>query len=165
MSSSWAKHVAYDIKNYQFYQKRYGDMPMTSTLIMYYITMPSPMQGGMMLFLKVCPCFNEDLHGMKYIVRMILLKYLPHGGILSIYLLFYGVYVTIGFTYITECYFTDTTIPDSKVHGANMGPTWVLSVADGPHVCPVNLAIRDPISEARITNMGNIYINLSGTGI
>ena len=34
-------------------------------------------------------------------------------------------------------------IPDSKVHGANMGPTWVLSAQDGPHVGPMNLAIRD----------------------
>ena len=31
--------------------------------------------------------------------------------------------------------------PDSKVHGANMGPTWVLSAPDGPHVGPMNLAI------------------------
>ena len=31
--------------------------------------------------------------------------------------------------------------PDSKVHGANMGPTWVLSAPDGPHVDPMNLAI------------------------
>ena len=33
--------------------------------------------------------------------------------------------------------------PDSKVHGANMGPTWVLSAPGGPHVGPINLAIRD----------------------
>ena len=32
--------------------------------------------------------------------------------------------------------------PDSKVHGANMGPTWVMSAPDGPHVSPMNLAIR-----------------------
>ena len=32
--------------------------------------------------------------------------------------------------------------PDSKVHGTNMGPTWVLSAPDGPHVGPMNLAIR-----------------------
>ena len=32
--------------------------------------------------------------------------------------------------------------PDSKVHGANMGPTWVLSAPIGPHVGPMNLAIR-----------------------
>ena len=32
--------------------------------------------------------------------------------------------------------------PDSKVHGANMGPTWVLSAPDWPHVGPMNLAIR-----------------------
>ena len=29
--------------------------------------------------------------------------------------------------------------PDSKVHGANMGPTWVLSAPDGPHVGPWTL--------------------------
>ena len=32
--------------------------------------------------------------------------------------------------------------PNSKVHGANMGPTWVLSVLDGPHVGPMKFAIR-----------------------
>ena len=32
--------------------------------------------------------------------------------------------------------------PDSKVHGANMGPTWVLSAPRGPNVGPMNLAIR-----------------------
>ena len=32
--------------------------------------------------------------------------------------------------------------PDSKVHGANMGPNWVLSVPDGHHVGTTNLAIR-----------------------
>ena len=29
------------------------------------------------------------------------------------------------------------------VHWANMGPTWVLMAPDGPHVGPMNLAIRD----------------------
>ena len=33
------------------------------------------------------------------------------------------------------------TYPDRKVHGANMGPTWVLSAPDGPHVVPINFAI------------------------
>ena len=32
-----------------------------------------------------------------------------------------------------------TDIPDSKVHGAHMGPVG----PDGPHVGPMNLAIRD----------------------
>ena len=36
---------------------------------------------------------------------------------------------------------TSWPLPDSEVHGANMGPTWVLSAPDGPHVGPVNLAI------------------------
>ena len=36
--------------------------------------------------------------------------------------------------------------PDSKVHGANMGPIWVLSAPDGPQVVPINLAIRVCIS-------------------
>ena len=34
--------------------------------------------------------------------------------------------------------------PDSKVHGAYMGPTWVLLAPDKPHVGPMNLAIRGP---------------------
>ena len=37
--------------------------------------------------------------------------------------------------------------PDSKVHGANMGPTWVLPAPDGPHVGPMNLAIRERTKE------------------
>ena len=34
-----------------------------------------------------------------------------------------------------------------------MGPTWVLSAPDGPHVGPMNLAIRDIIAytRARVT--------------
>ena len=32
--------------------------------------------------------------------------------------------------------------PESKVHGANMGPTWVLSAPEGPHVGRMNLALR-----------------------
>ena len=36
--------------------------------------------------------------------------------------------------------------PDSKVHGANMGPTWVLSAPDGPHDGLMNLAIKGPWS-------------------
>ena len=43
-------------------------------------------------------------------------------------------------------------IPDSKVHGANMGPTWVLSAPDGSHVVPMNLAIRD-LNKTKCTNI------------
>ena len=32
--------------------------------------------------------------------------------------------------------------PDGKVHGANMGPTWVLTAPGGPNVGPINFAIR-----------------------
>ena len=39
--------------------------------------------------------------------------------------------------------------PDSKVHGANMGPIWVLSTADGPHVAPINLAIWENFAGIR----------------
>ena len=41
---------------------------------------------------------------------------------------------------ISRCLWGNST--DSKVHGANMGPTWVLSAPDGPHVGPMNLATR-----------------------
>ena len=34
-------------------------------------------------------------------------------------------------------------IPDSKVHGANMGPIWGRQDPGGPHVGPINFAIWD----------------------
>ena len=37
---------------------------------------------------------------------------------------------------------SEDIIPDDKVHGANMGPTWVLLAPDGPHVVPMDLDIR-----------------------
>ena len=40
----------------------------------------------------------------------------------------------------TQTYHSEYT--DSKVHVANMGPTWVLSSPGGPHVGPMNLIIR-----------------------
>ena len=45
--------------------------------------------------------------------------------------------------------------PDGKVHGAKMGPIWVLSAPDGPHVGPMNLAIR-VVKENAICNMAVI---------
>ena len=36
----------------------------------------------------------------------------------------------------------DHGCPYSKVHGASMMSTWVLSAPDGPHVGPISLAIR-----------------------
>ena len=40
--------------------------------------------------------------------------------------------------------------PDSKVHGANMGPTWVRQDPGGPHVGPMNFAIWVYIEISRI---------------
>ena len=40
------------------------------------------------------------------------------------------------------CWGVISTYPDSKVRGANMGPIWVLSAPDGPHVDHKNFAIR-----------------------
>ena len=55
-----------------------------------------------------------------------------------------------GVTYIRDLIvkFSSINIPDSKVHMANMGPTWVLSAPGGPHVGPMNFAIRDGKSDA-----------------
>ena len=36
-------------------------------------------------------------------------------------------------------------IPDNKVHGANMGPTWVLSAPGESHVGHMKIAIWDVI--------------------
>ena len=44
--------------------------------------------------------------------------------------------------------------PYSKDHGANMGPTWVLSAPDGPHVGSMNLAIRGWFATISIWRVG-----------
>ena len=41
------------------------------------------------------------------------------------------------------------TTPDSKVHEAYMGPTWGRQDPGGPHVGPMNLAIRDVTAARR----------------
>ena len=41
------------------------------------------------------------------------------------------------------------TYPDSKVHVANMGPTWVLSAPDGPYVGPWTLLSGFTINKMR----------------
>ena len=43
-------------------------------------------------------------------------------------------------------------IPDDKVHGANMGPRWVLSSPGGPHAGPMNLVIRDVLRDGIAEN-------------
>ena len=56
----------------------------------------------------------------------------------------YIVYVVLFVESPTDTYTADMiNNPDRQVHGANMGPTWVLSAPDGPHVGPMNLAIRE----------------------
>ena len=42
-------------------------------------------------------------------------------------------------------------LPDSKVHGANMGPTWVLSAPEGPHVGHMNYEVHE-------ANMGPTWV-------
>ena len=44
--------------------------------------------------------------------------------------------------YMTGMITIPPSFPKSKVHGANIGPTWVLSPPGGPHVGPINLAVK-----------------------
>ena len=51
------------------------------------------------------------------------------------------------------------TNPESKVHGANMGPTWVLSAPDEPHVGPMNIAIMEDIDMVFVVHMYDCFIS------
>ena len=64
-----------------------------------------------------------------------------------------------------DCHYFDCC-PDNKVRGANMGPTLVLSAPDGPHVGPINLAVRVALKwcllltcELNVVPLGNIITN------
>ena len=51
----------------------------------------------------------------------------------------------------------DNNTPDSKGHGANMGPIWGRQDPGGPHVCPINLAIWDIIGSVNSLSWWCIY--------
>ena len=54
------------------------------------------------------------------------------------------------------------SIPDRKLHGANMGPIWDRQDPGGPHVGPMNFAIWDHIAIAYgHTKAYSTYIKLS----
>ena len=55
--------------------------------------------------------------------------------------------------------------PNSKVHGANIGPTWALSAPDGPHVGPMNLPIRGTLYFGSVVlgNVANFLYMLSSS--
>ena len=48
---------------------------------------------------------------------------------------------------------------DNKIYGANMGPTWVLSAPDGPHVGHINLAIRAIQSCSLLMHWSNEFLD------
>ena len=56
------------------------------------------------------------------------------------------------------CYGVLLYYPDSKVHGASMGPIWGRQDPGGPHVGPMNLAIWVLTSDASINAIGLIKI-------
>ena len=56
------------------------------------------------------------------------------------------------------CHICIWTYPDNKVHGANKGTIWVLSAPDGPHVGPMNLAIRVMPGAACVKHMHPLIV-------
>ena len=50
--------------------------------------------------------------------------------------------------------------PESKVHVANMGPTWGRQDPGGPHVGPMNLAIWDIEAETKRLNFHRQYFQI-----
>ena len=55
-------------------------------------------------------------------------------------------YMTLGHNPFNHLY-TNVSDPDSKVHGANMGPIWGGQDPGGPHVGPMNFAIWEGKNE------------------
>ena len=68
---------------------------------------------------------------------------LKHRSCLNFLLLHCVQFDLISYRPVTELGRIPVLTPDSKVHWANMGPTWVLLAPDGPHVGPMNLATRN----------------------
>ena len=56
-------------------------------------------------------------------------------------------WITSGSTVRQIPLFLFHSIPDSKVHGANMGPIWGRQDLGGPHVGPMNFATSYSLSD------------------
>ena len=62
------------------------------------------------------------------------------------------------FSFVICLLFSANKIPDNKVHGANMGPTWGRQDPGGTHVGPMNLAIRDVTSALHCVSYGITFL-------
>ena len=73
-------------------------------------------------------------------------------NIYKMYLYVLSFWCTANIKLNTMLHWENRNNPDSKIHGANMGPTWILSAQDGPHVGPMNRATRELQSKALFSN-------------
>ena len=71
-----------------------------------------------------------------HIARPLLQQWIPALSLIDHFIYSHGPPISITIHCCYEQY------QDSKMNGANMGPTWVLSAPDGPHAGPINLVIR-----------------------
>ena len=62
----------------------------------------------------------------------------------------------------TERYVINDISPDSKIHGANNGPICVLSAPDGPHVGPMNFAIREVVRRESMLSLCTMEVKVFG---
>ena len=83
-------------------------------------------------------------HVLAYVQHPINLPY-DHGLDATALMLFLLCYLCprLFFYFIVYFFMCICITPDSKVHVAHMGPTWVLSATGRPHMGPMNLVIRD----------------------
>ena len=81
------------------------------------------------------------------------------GDLGSLIAKFYGKYINF---VVSTVLATDLAvlfaIPDSKVHGANMGPTCGRQDPGGPHVDPMNFVVWDAICRQSDENIWVPYI-------
>ena len=68
---------------------------------------------------------------------------------------------TVMYFMISNCNLMCFDNLDSKVHGANVGPTWVLSAPDGPHVGPMNLAIWEVLELLLVAYISEAVCSMS----
>ena len=83
--------------------------------------------------------YNMILYFCYFIfMSLILLYFLHSSSVLSFYI---DVVLTLSIECCGNKLSCRSIYLDNKVHGANMGPTWVLLAPGGSHVSPTNLAV------------------------
>ena len=117
------------------------------------------MTAVLLIFLEMSQIYKYVTHNV--ITRFICIKSLCNWNIPFV---FERKYIAGQLSYKNQDRRPTIYTPDSKMHGTNIGPTWVLSATAGPHVGPMNLCYQGRFFLYPVVMCKYIRLSVTGDG-